>query len=105
MCCGHFPIFQEFLLTLMLTHANILLDSGSLSAATVAKIGTHSVSGAKHKRHPLLRKARLSTSSFIFFLVFLFHNFGHAIFQNFLRIGFTLNLLFVFLFCKLTFCP
>lgn len=83
MCCGHFPIFQEFLLTLMLTHANILLDSGSLSAATVAKIGTHSVSGAKHKRHPLLRKARLSTSSFIFFFGFFISQFWSRNFSKF----------------------
>lgn len=42
----------QVLLTLMETQDIILDDSGSLSAAEVAKIGTHSVSGAMQRRHP-----------------------------------------------------
>lgn len=52
-------------LTLMLTHERILLESGSLSAAAVAKIGTHSESGARHKRHPPLRAILFNKSSVI----------------------------------------
>lgn len=49
----------------MLTHDSILFESGSLSAAAVAKIGTHSVSGARHKRHPPLRTILFNASSVI----------------------------------------
>lgn len=49
----------------MLTHEKILFDRGSLSAAAVAKMGTHSVSGARHKRHPPFRVTRFTVSSFM----------------------------------------
>lgn len=66
-----------FRLTLILTHDCILFESGSLSAAAVAKIGTHSVSGARHRRHPPLR-ILLRISSFMF-EKFYFTNKIHAL--------------------------
>lgn len=50
-------------LTLMLTQARILEDSGSLSAAATANIGTHSVSGAMHRRQAPRWSALRSSSS------------------------------------------
>lgn len=58
----------NFTLTLMLTQAKIFDERGSLSAAAVAKIGTHSESGAIHNRHPPRWSARRSNSSDIFLL-------------------------------------
>lgn len=49
---NEFFLNVQALLTLMETQDIILDDSGSLSAAEVAKIGTHSVSGAMQRRHP-----------------------------------------------------
>lgn len=54
-------------LTLMLTQVWIFDASGSLSAAAVAKIATHSVSGPKHNRQPargiICRRRRIRSSS------------------------------------------
>lgn len=55
----------QWVLTLMLTHDWIFADMGSLSAAVVPKMDTHSLSGAKHRRQQTCRFILITSSSIL----------------------------------------